>query len=115
VIFIADQEWNIYWLSKTAARHSQSISKNSSVAASITVSNGQGEDNIGLQVEGVASKLAGDNLELATKHLAKRKKPAPKSLGEILNVGQSWYCLKPRRLELIYEPLFGFTKKSLEL
>jgi hypothetical protein len=71
--------------------------------------------NYGLQIAGVAEKLEGDDLALATKHLAKRNKPAPTELGQILKPDHAWYRLKPTKVELIYEPLFGFTRQSVPL
>lgn len=114
VIFVP-MGFNLYWLSEEKTRHSQAILKNPKVAVTITLSNKQGEDNIGLQIEGNAEKIDGDILEIATKHRLKRKKPAPKTLGEILGPGESWYKLTPKKIELIYEPKWGFKKKVLNL
>lgn len=41
----------LFWISETETRHSKAIAKNNYVAATITVSNNPGEDNIGLQIE----------------------------------------------------------------
>lgn len=115
LVFVYDDQFNIYWLSAEDIRHSQAILKNNRVAASVTVSNNQGEDNIGLQLAGTVEKIDGDILAIATKHRLKRKKPAPK-LGEILeNNTLTWYKLKPTKIQLIYEPLWGFEKKDLNL
>jgi len=113
LIFIYDDDFNIYWLSQENTRHSQAILKNNQVAASITVSNNQGEDNIGLQLEGQAEKLEGDDLKLAMKHCLKRKKTPPEKEGEILDPRESWHKLTPEKIELIYEPLWGFSKQNL--
>lgn len=115
VIYVYDYSLKIYWLSLESTRHSQAILKDPRVSGSITLSNNQGEQNIGVQVEGIAAKIEGDILEIATKHRLKRGKPAPTKEGEILDNGQSWYCLKPTKIELTYEPKFGFNKKTLKL
>lgn len=115
VIYVHDDQMNIYWLSQTNARHSKAISKNDRVAGTITVSNKPGEKNIGLQLKGVAEKIDGDILEIAVKHRQKRWKLAPTKPGEILDQGESWYRLRPKMIELIYEPLFGFDKPKIEL
>lgn len=115
VIYVHDKDWNLYWISETATRHSQAIQKNPKVAATITISNNQGEENVGLQIEGTAEKVSGDILEMAKQHRRKRKKPEQEKEGEILDEGESWYSLKPTKIELIYEPLFGFDKKLLSL
>ena len=115
VIYVYDDQMNIYWLSQISARHSKAISKNNQVAGTITISNKPEEKNIGLQLKGVAEKIDGDILEIAVKHRQKRGKPAPTKLGEILDQGESWYRLRPKMIELIYEPLFGFEKPKIEL
>lgn len=115
VIYVSDDQFNLFWLSQMNTRHSRAIATNSQVAATITVSNEKGEKNIGLQIEGQAKKLEGDDLKLATAHRAKRGKPAPTKEGEILDPGESWYSLKPTKIEVIYEPYWGFEKKVLEI
>ena len=114
VIYIHDDEFTLYWLSDAEARHSKAVEKNPKVAATITVSNNAGEENVGLQIEGVVQKLEGNNLGLATKHCLKRKKAPPTKDGEV-EEGDSWYRLRSTKIEIIYEPEFGFDKKALEL
>src|SRR3989344_1765732 len=63
VIYIFDDEFNMYWMSKDSRRHSRAILINSSVAGTITVS-GQGENNLGIQFEGVAEKIEGSRFDL---------------------------------------------------
>lgn len=104
-------EWDIYWMSDVAARHSRAVQTNGQAAASITIGDGKGGTNIGLQISGTAEKVEGDILEVAAKHRAKRGKAAPERVGEVLEEGESWYRLKPTKIELIYEPEFGFERK----
>jgi uncharacterized protein YhbP (UPF0306 family) len=114
VIYIHDDAFNLFWLSDPEVRHSKAVQKNPKVAATITISNNAGEQNIGLQIEGVAEKLEGNNLELATQHRLKRKKAPPTRDGEV-EEGDSWYRLRPTKIEIIHEPHFGFEKQILEL
>ena len=114
VIYIHDNDLNIYWISNPDTRHSQAITGNNRVAGTITVS-GVGEDNLGIQFEGIAKKIEGLRPDLAIKHRAKRKKPLPEESQDILEDGESWYILKPKRIELINEKLYGFDKKKIEL
>ncbi len=113
VIYIFDEDLNIYWMSKPDRRHSEALFKNPQVAGTITVS-GQGENNLGIQFEGLAEKIEGARFDLAKKHYAKRKKPEPKESEDILR-GSSWYTLKPKKIELIHEELFGFNKQIHEI
>lgn len=113
VIYIYDDKFNLYWMSKSNVRHSMAIDKNSKVAGSITVNLPQ-EDNLGTQFEGFAQRIEGQRFDLAKKHYAKRKKQEPKESDDVL--GKSfWYVFKPQKIELICEKLFGFKKQILIL
>lgn len=114
VIYVHDG-FELYWLSLEKARHSQAILKNPQVAATITLTQEPGEPDIGLQMEGTAQKIEGDILEIAKKHRLKKGKPEPTKEGEILDAGESWYKFIPTKIELIYDPKWGFTKQVLEL
>ena len=113
VIYIYDEDLNIYWMSDPDVRHSNAILKNSKVAGTITVNN-QNENNLGIQFDGLAEKVDGLRFDLAKKHYAKRNKPEPKATDDILQ-GDSWYMVKPNKIELINEKLFGFSKQKIEI
>lgn len=113
VIYVFDDDFNIYWISDPEARHSKAILKNPKVAGTITVS-GAGEDNLGIQFEGTAQKIEGERYDLARKHYAKRNKPAPSENEDVLE-RDSWYILKPAKIELICERLFGFDKQKYDM
>lgn len=115
VLFAHDDDLNIYWLSVPGTRHSEAIRENGKAAASITVSTQSGEDDFGLQVEGMAEKIEGDILEIARRFRRKRGKPLPEKEGEIFGEGESWYRLKPSKILLTYEPLWGYERKELVL
>ena len=110
VIYVHDDDLRIYWMSDPDVRHSKAIHANGNVAGTITVS-GQGEDNLGIQFAGVAEKLDGPRHDLAVKHFMKRNKPAPNETDDVLQ-GDSWYVLRPTRIDLIHERLFGFEKRT---
>lgn len=113
VIYVYDDGLNMYWISNPNVRHSKAIEQNNKVAGTITVSS-QGEDNLGIQFEGVVEKLEGDRYDLAVQHYLKRKKPAPTKDEDVLE-GDAWYILKPKKIELICERLYGFDKQRLDL
>ena len=113
VIYIYDDDLNIYWMSDPDVRHSQAILKNNKVAGTITVS-GQGEDNEGIQFEGIAEKIEGPRFDLATKHFTKRGRDLPGETDDVLD-RDSWYILKPSKIDLIYEKSFGFEKRKITL
>lgn len=113
VIYIHDDNLNIYWISDPDVRHSQAILNNNKVAGTITAI--EKEDNeLGIQFEGIAEKIDGSRFDLATRYYLKRNKPTPKESDDILK-GDSWYILKPKSIELINNKLFGFDKKKIEL
>lgn len=113
VIYLHDEQFNLYWLSDPTVRHSQAIHKNQQAAGTITLSTKQGEDNIGLQFTGIVQQLPGTDMSLATAHRKKRGKPAPLRDGEVED-GDAWYKLTPTKIQIIYEPLWGFEKKTIE-
>lgn len=115
VVYVHDNAFALYWLSDVSVRHSQAIEENPSVAASISLVSSPNDKEIGLQIMGKAEKITGDVLDLSTKLRKKQGKPAPKSEGEILGAGQSWYILRPLKIEVIHAPLFGWEKKELIL
>lgn len=113
VIFVHDDDLNLYWISDLDTRHSQAVIDHPLVAASITVSDRPGTE-FGLQLSGRASRIRGLHLPLAVQHWTKRGKPAPKK-EEILYTNHSWYRFVPEAIELIYQPEYGFDKQVLTL
>lgn len=111
VSYISD-DLNIYWVSHQETRHSKAILAHPQVAGTITV-NLPGQDNLGLQFSGIAQKIEGSRFDLTTKYYKKRNKSLPKESEDMLR-GRSWYQLKPKKIELIHEALFGFTKQVYE-
>lgn len=114
VVFVHDDQLNLYWLSDQKTRHSQAIQKNGKVAATVTASNNQGDSNVGLQISGHAEELTGVLENIVKAHLLKRKKSLDE-FSEKLEQGKRWYKLTPNLIEIIYEPFWGFTKHKLEL
>ncbi|MFA6408257.1 MAG: pyridoxamine 5'-phosphate oxidase family protein [Candidatus Paceibacterota bacterium] len=116
VIFIYDDDLNIYWMSNHACRHSVAILESNRVAGTITRTVKSKEPNLGIQLEGVVQKLEGVQFDLMVKHLAKRGYtiPSPSKALEILG-DTSWYKLVPIRIDLIDEENFGFNRQTVPL
>lgn len=119
VVYLHDISFNIYWISQVSTRHSQAIQRNNQVAATITVSQ-PGESNKGLQIEGVAETIDEVSLEMIRQHLVKRPGEVPyqKAFFEKnvkIDPEMSWYKLTPKKIELIYERYYGFSKQVVEL
>jgi uncharacterized protein YhbP (UPF0306 family) len=116
VIYVFDDDLSIYWVSRTDTRHSNALLQNPRVAGTISVNHRPKEDDVAVQFSGMAEKLEGNHLAMATKHFAKRgHEPNGRDPGEILKGGQSWYRARPKFFDLTYEPLFGYEKKRYDL
>ena len=114
LIFVYDDNLNLYWMSDPDCRHSKAILKHPAVAGSITVSTAKKEPNFGIQFEGHAKKIPGARYDLAVKHFAKRGHPAPLETDDVLQ-GDSWYQLTPTKIRLIDEEHFGFHAQDVSL
>lgn len=114
VIYIYDENLNIYWMSHPEVRHSKALLENTQVAGTITLTRGPKEKNLGIQFSGIAEKIDGARYDLAKKHFEKRNNPVPKEEDDVLH-GRSWYMVKPTKIELIDEANFGFKKQNLEI
>jgi uncharacterized protein YhbP (UPF0306 family) len=114
VIYVHDDEMNIYWMSDPEVRHSKAIIKSSQAAGSITVTSYGEKPELGIQFYGRAEKIEGQRHDLATQHLSKRGKPAPQEGTDLLQ-GDSWYVLHPSKIDLIDAEHFGWEKRNLKL
>ena len=112
VIYIHDDNLNIYWISNPDVRHSRAISQNKEVAATITASHEKNRE-LGLQLSGTAARLGNIGKEMTKKYI--KKNPLSSRVDEDFLRDDSWYVLKPRFVELINNELFGYDKKKLEL
>lgn len=116
VVFLHDDDLNIYWISSPKTRHSQNILENGKAAGSITYLAESKAANFGIQFEGKAEKLDGINFDLLIKYLKKKgsKLPSPSQASEMLN-NRSWYKITPSKIFLIDEENFGFKRQEVEL
>lgn len=108
MIYIHDDDLNLYWISRKNRRHSIAIRANPQVAASITVSEPKGND-LGLQISGLAEELS-DNPAVVDAYWKKRGKPPQRPITD----EHAWYILKLTKIELIDEEHFGHEKKVLK-
>jgi len=101
VIYIHDDDLNLYWMSRTGRRHSRAIDGGyPEVAATITVSNKPTDTDQGLQISGTAARLENPPLDLLKDWMKKKKKPVTSAIGSVLT-DHVWYTLTPERIELI--------------
>lgn len=121
LIYTFDDNLNIYWISDKETRHSAAILRDPRVAATITISDRPNMSNLGLQMHGEARMVEGDIFPMAVKLNVKKGKPAPSKEGEILDKmaekygkRHNWFVMKPKRIELLYQGIFGLEKQVLE-
>lgn len=113
VIYIFDDEFNLYWMSTPHRRHSRAIDSGSTrVAAAIAVTQGPEMPDEGLQISGVAQCVADPSVELLKRWMNKKQKEYTPDMGTVLE-DHVWYKLTPDRIELIYQEKFGYDRQRV--
>lgn len=113
VIFVADEDLSVYWLSKPASRHSRAIEGGALAAAAITASFDVNDERA-IQLEGRAERLLSEPPQAVVEALSKKRgKVEPQSPAELLERDLIWYRLVPSRVELIYLKLFDYERKRV--
>ncbi|MEK7105510.1 MAG: pyridoxamine 5'-phosphate oxidase family protein [Patescibacteria group bacterium] len=113
VVFIYDKDFNLYWLSLPTRRHSIAIEADPRAAATITSVSKRDDEKIGLQVQGHAERV--QNVDPSVVEAYGRRMQKTSIDGQIFAPGQAWYVFRPKKIDLIHQPLFGYDKKFLEL
>jgi uncharacterized protein YhbP (UPF0306 family) len=111
LIFVSDDAFNLYWISKPFRRHSMAIHADGEVAATITLTDGPEMPDKGLQIHGTAELVKEVPTKIIERYLRKRKKdtqPEDGWLGE-----HKWYKLTPDQIELIYQPEYGYERQQV--
>ena len=115
VIYVFDDDLNIYWMSKIFRRHSKAIDEvNNKVAGTITITNNGEKNDLGLQFEGRAEKIRGFRPDLGIKFFKKRGLNMPNNPKDILGE-HSWYKLVPNKICLIDQKNFERERQDLIL
>lgn len=114
VVYVLDDELNIYWISVADCQHSRAIAANPSIAAVVIATHDTDKERA-LQMSGRAEKVSGPLFELEQRLQGKRGMPIPQSPGEILTDGYEWYKFTPDRFELTYNTLFGYDRQTYRL
>ncbi len=109
VFYVADENWNIYWVSACETRHSKAIEQNKNVAGSIRITTTPQEPSEALQIAGHAEKV-GEELseELQKLFLLKRGREKKAEAA-----GQSWYKLVPTKIRLTHQQTFKLEKQDV--
>ncbi len=113
VIYIFDEDFNLYWMSTPKRRHSKAIDGgHDHVAAAIAVTQGPDQPDEGLQISGVAKRVEHPSLDLLKQWMNKKAESPMTAAGAVLS-GHVWYQLTPDRIELIYQEKFDYNRKKV--
>jgi len=104
VHFYVDADFNFYWISTPARRHSEEIKQNPHVSATIKIHEDTPTESyvIGITVEGTAKLLTADETKKVGKHYFSKLKKDPMLLDDILT-GKNphkFYRLTPSNIVL---------------
>jgi len=114
LFYVADDDWNVYWLSARDTRHSKAIDRNPKVAGTITITTTPQEPSEALQISGYVEVVKGElNEEVEALFLQKRGKQKKAESTRVSE--QSWYKLTPTKIRLSHEEVFGLEKQDVEL
>lgn len=110
VYFAYDESLNIYWISRTDRRHSKEIMQNQKVAGVVVKYHTYSEKVRGVQLEGVAEELMGEEADKCMMIYEKRfNVPRARVLnisGEVYQERKVLYRLKPSYIVLFDEVNF---------
>ena len=103
LIYIHDDSYCLYWISRLERRHSKALSTRPEVALSITIEHLK--KDLGLQMEGTARRLTSAP-SVAAVYWKKRGAPKVPISDE-----HAWYQCTPTKIELLDEVNFGVVKQ----
>lgn len=115
LIFVWDEDLNMYWLSSPDARHSKEITENPKISATITMVELDGKGRMA-QIEGICLSIEDDTRRVeADQNFKERHHMAGlMSIDEALEETKklNLYQLKPTKIYLTHEPLWGRERKE---
>lgn len=116
VYFVADDDFNLYWMSARERQHSVEISNDSKAAITVVRDT---ERKQALQLTGNAHEVADDDLERVNELYQSKFGPKDYNLGEIKQhqpTGRAFWVFKPKTVSLWDEVNFPDSpKRKLEL
>jgi|GEM_PF-379466 len=98
VYFVADEDFNLYWMSARERQHSREIAKNSKVAVAVVKDS---ERKQALQITGEACEVSDESLEKVHTLYTVKYGPKDYDLNEIkrhLPEGRAYWMVKPTKM-----------------
>ena len=92
VYFAYDANFNIYWVSKPSRRHSEEIRANSKIAGTIVLPHTPGDDVRGIQYQGIAEELTGEDARPGLELYAKRYKTGSEWVEKVIKGENGHFC-----------------------
>ncbi|HUO50271.1 MAG TPA: pyridoxamine 5'-phosphate oxidase family protein [Candidatus Paceibacterota bacterium] len=115
VFYVADNDWNIYWLSALDTRHSKAIEQNAEAAGTIRITTTPQEASEALQIAGHVEKVPKDMSEMVERLFRQKRGKEKKAEADRYNGNQSWYKLTPHKIRLSHQETFGLEKQDVEI
>lgn len=111
VHFVADEDFNLYWMSARERRHSTEITNDSKAAVTVVRDT---ERKQALQMTGNASEVTGDDLERVHDLYQSKFGPKEYDLAAIKSstTGRAYWVFKPHHIELWDEVNFPDSPKQ---
>ncbi len=118
LIFVHDEDLNIFWQSNPKVLHSKNIEKNGEASGSVILNDGfvgNGKE-LAIQLEGIVEILHEDSDVLSRKLFEKKNTNGQIYSGKSeLWPGNCWYKLTPNKIYLTDQENFGYERQELIL
>lgn len=115
VFYVADGQWNIYWLSAKNTRHSKAIVLHPHVAGTITITTSPHEPSESLQIAGSAVEASADEYPHINQLFFEKRGKEKKTEARDDEGGQAWYKFTPTKIRLSHQETFGLEKQDVDI
>ena len=115
VFYVADDDWNIYWLSAHDVRHSKAIMQNPDVAGAIRITKTPQDSSEALQIAGRVQIVPEQQNEEVEKLFLLKRGKGKKTEASRYGGKQAWYKLTPTKIRLSHQETFGLEKLDIEI
>ena len=109
--FIADDDFNIYWMSIPDSRHQLALKEDNRASINITTAQKPGDANKLIQVFGTVEEYTGNALELNDKYKQKKNDLLYAPRHAVQGFMEKWYKFTPEYIDVTFEPEWAFEKR----
>lgn len=115
VFYVADDKWNIYWLSATDVRHSEALAQNPNAAGTIRITKTPQELSEALQIAGHVEVVPMEQNSFVEDLFLRKRGKEKKTESSRYNGKQAWYKLTPTKIRLSHQEVFALVKQDVRL